>query len=44
MFKKIKEMESNPLLFFVGRLFIVYLTVSSLTSLNMRIYLTCVFK
>ena len=40
----LEEMLSNPILFFVGRSFIVFLTVSSLTFLNLRTNLTCVFK
>ena len=39
IFNNFEEMSSNPLLFFI-----VFLTVSSLTVLSLRIYLTCVFK
>ena len=44
IFSNFEEIPSNPLLFFVGRSFIVFLTVSSLTFLNLRTDLTCVFK
>ena len=44
IFNNFKEMLSNSLLFFVGRSFIIFLTVSSLTFSNFRINLTYVFK
>ena len=44
IFKNFEEMLSNPLLFFVGRSFIIFLIVSSLTFSNLRIDLTYVFK